>query len=208
MIKCRICGVDTNYKTYCSLKCRNIGYIKEPKNICKICGIKTKNEVFCSEKCQHENIRGIEKIERENRKCILCGYIFRIRKTKKNRYCSRKCKDEHQKILYSGKGSPVYGRKAPKEERDWHSIIMKEAWKDAEYVEKIKKGIQKYKENNEYSPGWDPASIQKRKQTLFRRYGVEHNWQNEEIREKCEITCLERYGNYSWEIGQNEQEPG
>ena len=36
---------------------------------------------------------------------------------------------------------------------------------------------------------------QKLKQTNLEKYGVEHNWQNKEIRQKCLNTSIDRYGN-------------
>ena len=40
----------------------------------------------------------------------------------------------------------------------------------------------------------DPQTIQKKKQTMLKNYGIENPMQSEELREKIKQTCLEKYG--------------
>lgn len=89
-------------------------------NECKICKKETKNKVYCSTECQHEGYRE-KKSDRIKANCIFCGSEFEDTEYRINtigkKYCSRKCKDTHQKELYQGDGNPVYGQEHSEEWR-------------------------------------------------------------------------------------------
>lgn len=91
---------------------------------CLICSTPTKNRVFCSESCQYEGYRKIErdKGRRISRLCVFCGKKFEMHSSDRiihpnKRYCSRECKDSHQKELYKGESNPAFGTKGPAHHR-------------------------------------------------------------------------------------------
>ena len=67
-------------------------------------------------------------------------------------------------------------------------------WKSSEHRKKVKEGQEKFMENSGYWPGTDDYSKNKRKETYLEKYGVDHNWKNKEVREKCDTTCFEKHG--------------
>jgi hypothetical protein len=83
------------------------------RNMCVICGITTKNKKYCSEKCQYEGYR--RKAKKITLICEFCKNPFLVRKQyykihSNKKYCSRQCKDIHQKEVYTGSGNPCYGK--------------------------------------------------------------------------------------------------
>lgn len=166
-------------------------------NRCKICKKETKNKVYCSTKCQHEGYRE-KKSERIKVNCIFCGNEFEDTEYRINtigkKYCSRSCKDTHQKELYQGEGNPVYGQEHSEEWKKWQSDRVTELWKSDEYRQKVKEGQEKFRDENGYWCGTDENSKNKRKDTLLRKYGFDHNWKVKEIRKKCELTSIKNTG--------------
>jgi hypothetical protein len=142
--------------------------------------------------------------EKENLICPNCGINFmkdkaRIKRSK-NHFCSRGCVDEWKKTSMLGEKNHRYGTKHSEEQRQQKSDFMKELWKNEEYRNSVKNSLKCLRESLPYPPGWDENSIKKRKETLKKKFGVEHNWSSRSSREKGEKTCLLLYGKNSWEI--------
>lgn len=172
-------------------------------NECKICKKETKNKIYCSTECQHEGYRE-KKSERIKSNCIFCNNEFedteyRI-KTIGKKYCSRKCKDTHQKELYRGEGNPVYGQEHTEEWKKWQSDRVTKMWESDEHRQKVKDGQERFRDENGHWCGTDEDSKNKRKETWIKNYGVDHDWKVKGIREKCDITSIERYGKTALEI--------
>jgi len=173
-------------------------------NICKnIFETKNKKQKTCSVKCQYESYR-VKKVERVNTNCTLCGCEFSILPNKlengKGKYCSRECKDKHQKIIYLGTNNPTYGLKQSEEQKRKTSIRSKKLWETQEYRNKIKDGINNFIEINGFYPGSDNQTIEKRRKTMFERYGVKHNWVGKYGERKCDLTTIEIYGKTSTDM--------
>lgn len=169
-------------------------------NECKICKKETKNKVYCSTECQHEGYRE-KKSERIKANCIFCSIEFEDTEYRINtigkKYCSRKCKDTHQKELYQGGGNPVYGQEHSEEWKKWQSERVTELWKNEEHRQKVKEGQERFREESGHWCGTDENSKNRRKETWLENYGVDHNWKDEEVRKKCEETCIDRHGKKS-----------
>ena len=165
---------------------------------CKIIyNTKRNNQKYCSVNCQIESSKGIKK-ERIKRICLNCGIEFlKIPSKSAGKYCSRKCKDEHQKEIYKGEKNPSWKRKSSKEEREKRSIMMKKLWEDVEYRKLNNKGKENFIIKNGYYPGTDKNSVEKRKKTMMERYGVPHNWIGKYGTRKCDITTVNVYGKCS-----------
>lgn len=172
-------------------------------NECKICKKETKNKIYCSTECQHEGYRE-KKSERIKSNCIFCNNEFedteyRI-KTIGKKYCSRKCKDTHQKELYQGDGNPVYGQKHSEEWKQWQSERVAKMWESDEHRQKVRKGQEKFRDENGHWCGTNEDSKKRRKETFLENYGVDHGWKDDGIRKKCEETNLKLYGKTSFEL--------
>ena len=168
---------------------------------CEICGknyeYRRKEQKYCSVECQHQSYRK-PKIEKVITICNFCDEEFFILPNKlltgKGKYCSRWCKDNHQKIIYSGTNNPVYGSEHTEEWKKNASIRVKKLWQSDDYKGKIKDGINKFVENNGYHPGTSYTSINNRKKTMIDRYGVTHNWVGKYGERNCDKTTLNLYG--------------
>lgn len=193
---------------YC-ISCRKLSkkkYVSHANG--KTCDICQKNllgqqKVFCSTTCQALGASKRQYQPRKEKLCLFCKNVFLYLSTSNNKslYCSRICKDKHQKIKYEGSGNPCWNRKVSHKERKKRSSIMKEKWStDQEFRKSIKRGQLLFMSASGYWPGTDPQSTEKRNKTLLTRYGVTHAWKSPVIREKCEKTCLKLYGKHSWEI--------
>ena len=99
-----------------------------------------------------------------------------------------------------GPKNPMYGFKMSDFNKEQHSKIMIELWKDPIYVQKIKDGIEKFYLNNDNYIGWNKDSIIKRENTNLEKFGFKNCWSSKEIRLKCENTCIEKYGKTSTEL--------
>lgn len=174
---------------------------------CKVCKKETKNKVYCSVECQYEGYRE-KKVKRIKVNCIFCNNEFEDTEYRINtigkKYCSRECKDVHQKELYKKEGNPVYGHKHSDEWKQRQSKIISKKWKTDEHRQKVKIGQKRFIEENGYWCGTDEKSKNKRKQTYLNLYGVDHNWKNKETREKCDKTCFEKYGLIAIEMASKE----
>jgi len=203
---CPICGDSfyNNRKKYCSKECYTKSQIREKiyKNVCEICGSPHNNKKYCSEKCQHVGSRK-NIVERISVKCEECGEeIITIKSQIRGEYkfCSVECFHKNLKKRYKGENNHRYGTIKSEQEKKHHSEIMLELWKNADYANKVKNGIDNYNLNHEYKIGWEPKSIEKRKNTNINLYGVEHVWSSKEIIKKCKETCLLKYGKTSQEL--------
>lgn len=140
--------------------------------------------------------------------CENCHKEFEIKasslKYGRGKCCSRKCVDENKKRTYAGENNPSYGRKQSLEERQKRSHSMKSAYKrDPSIKDRQRNGIKKYVEKTGYYPGSDPKSIEKKKQTNLKKYGVEWVGANiPELKRRAEETCLKRYGKSSIQMMQ------
>lgn len=170
---------------------------------CKNCNKKTNNKVYCSEECQYEGYKQ-PTAKRIKKNCLFCNEMFEDTEYRINvigkKYCSRNCKDTHQKEIYSGENNPSFARKITEDEKIIRSKATKKLWKQNGHKERVKIGQKKFKDKNGYWPGTDDNSNQKRKETNLSRYGVDHNWKNKEIREKGEKTTILKYGKSSLEL--------
>ena len=171
---------------------------------CQVCEkkyiSKRKTQKYCSVDCQYESYRK-PKIEKVITTCNFCNNEFYILPNKllngKGKYCCRKCKDNHQKIIYSGTNNHSYGKKHSEEWKKNMSIRVKKLWESDEYRNKIKNGFIKFVKTNGYYPGTDEESNKKRKKTMVERYGVLHNWNGKYGKRKCDKTTLINYGKSS-----------
>ena len=142
--------------------------------------------------------------KRVEKTCIKCGTIFVIKESAlkygRGKYCSRKCCDEHKKIICIGAGNGTFGRKMGEDEKRRRSNISTLFWKNPIIKKKRAEAINKFVKVHGYYPGSDILSLNKRKETLMKRYGVDHVWKLKWCRQKCDETCLKRYGKTSWQI--------
>lgn len=173
------------------------------ENKCIQCGTTTKNKKYCSVECQHQGYKKpISK--RIIIQCLYCNKEFQDTEYRINtlnkKYCSRICKDTHQKEKYIGIGNPAFGREISDEERKNRSQVAKKIWEIDGHKEKMKIGRENSLIKNGYWPGTGEDSNLKRKETCLEKYGVDHNWKNKDIREKCEETTIKKYGKTSLEI--------
>jgi G:T-mismatch repair DNA endonuclease (very short patch repair protein) len=172
-------------------------------NKCKTCNKETKNKVYCSTECQYSGYK-VKKVNRVITNCIFCSGKFETLPNKlengKSKYCSRVCKDSHQKQLYSNDGNPLYGKKVSEESKKMKSEMMTELWKSDSHKEKVRNGKERFFEENGFWCGSDEDSINKRKKTMLERYGVDNISKLPETINKRDKTCLEKYGKTSIEI--------
>ena len=151
--KCLKCGnpfpVDRLSRKYCSSKCSNEAKIgktiaskgksrahtfRAREAVCPICSGKfraTKDfgdykQIYCSEACKAKKNPPVEI------KCAYCEGIFIARKGAK-KYCSRKCRDLHYRVLLKGENSPNWkGGKTKKSQclrtsaayAEWRSAVF------------------------------------------------------------------------------------
>jgi len=158
---------------------------------------KNKTQKFCSVECQYNSYK-IQKIEKIKKECIKCGKIYyKIPSKSGSTYCSRECKDLHQKEIYLKEGNPIWGRKYTIIEKKIKSDTIKELWKSEEFRESVKNGQEIFLKKNGYWFGTDDVSKEKRKKTLINRYGIEHNWCGKYGERICDKTTFEKYGKTS-----------
>lgn len=171
---------------------------------CEICGEvfepRTNKSKFCSKECQYESYRK-PKVDRIEVLCLFCQNKFEITEYDKNlgrgKYCSRHCKDMDQKEKYKGENNPMYGKEITEETKEKKSIKMKKVWEDNDYRERRKQSIENFVIKNGFHFGTDEKSKLKRKQTMLKKYGVEHNWIGRYGERKCDETTIKKYGKSS-----------
>lgn len=140
--------------------------------------------------------------------CPVCGNHFEKLRSRmkyaKNHFCSLKCSDEHKKTFMKGKNNPAYGKVMSAEQKEKRSVMMKEMWKDEEYVSKVLasriEAQKKHLEDYGAPLGWSAEAREKRITTIMENFGYKHNWSSPEVRERCEQTCVERHGSTSQEL--------
>lgn len=175
--------------------------------VCEICNKnynpRNKKQKYCSVDCQHKSLRK-PKLEKIKTTCLFCGVEFYTLPNKlekgKSKYCCRKCKDGHQKIIYTGKTNPTYGKKHSEDWKKNASIRVKKLWETEQYINKIKEGMSSFVNRNGYWPGTDEESNIKRKKTMIERFGVNHNWVGKYGYRKCDKTTIELYGKTSVDL--------
>jgi len=170
---------------------------------CKNCEQETKNKVYCSVTCQHTGYKTL-KAKRIECECLLCNSKFEVKEYDitlgRGKYCSRKCKDTHQKELYLGEGNPVYGSEHSEEWKLNTSIRFKDLWNSDEHRNKVKEGQERFFEMNGFWMGTDEISLEKRVKTNIERYGVACVLSLDEYIELREKICMEKYGKTSLEL--------
>ena len=194
----------------CSKKCMDELRQRMNTHNCPICKTPTTNKIYCGEPCQYEGYRRTAtKVELI---CLYCNGVFSVRKAyfklhPEKKYCSRICKDTHQKGLYSGENNPMYGK--PLTGSHIQKIIDGNAKSWIGQAGEIRRKNQKdsielFKQKNGYYPGTDSKSVQKRKETNLKRYGAEYAGMNiPELKERTEKTCMELYGKLPIEMWQD-----
>ena len=171
-------------------------------NKCKICEKETKNKKYCSVTCQHVGYKEI-KVDRIKIKCLFCKVEFESLPNKINngkKYCSRICKDNHQKELYLKEGNPVFNSKHDDEWILWNANRMKKLWETEEHRNKVKIGHEKFFIKNGFWMGTDEKSCLKRNDTNLERYNVKCIFTLDEQIKNRENICLEKYGKTSFEL--------
>ncbi len=161
-----------------------------------------KQKKYCCRTCQIKGTIRTNTRPEQFRKCVGCDaeYKYHWKLGKNAKYCSRKCKDDHQKLIYKGDGNPMYGVTWSDETRNKHKTSIETYWSKQENKEYRKTVMKKTAERLGYWPGSDKASRDIVRQTCIERYGVPHVWMNTEIRQKCEKTSVALYGMKTWEI--------
>lgn len=169
------------------------------EKICELCGkiynAKRSEQKYCTVVCQHNSYKKL-KVDRVERKCLYCDIIFyKIPSKSNSKYCTRKCKDKHQKQLYLGEKNPSYNRIVSDNERQIRSLIFKKKWEeDDSFRKKIRHGQESFFKLNGFWPGTDEKSNEKRRKTMIDKYGISHNWNGKYGERKCDKTTLEIYG--------------
>ena len=174
-------------------------------NVCKICGKETKNKVYCGVICQYEGYRVI-KVKRITKICEYCDDEFEVKRTSKHphRFCSRKCTDLWKKEnALKGEDNPNYGRKHTVEWKKSASDRAKRLWESQKHREKVAKGQHKFLVEHGYWWGWSEASKVKRKETMLKKHGIEHNWNGKFGKGECDKTCIEKYSKSNVKLRQN-----
>lgn len=166
---------------------------------CKICNceLTKKQKQYCSRECQYKGYKK-QKVQRVDLQCIFCNKNFLTKESNlkvkgRGQYCSRKCKDLHQKEKYVGSNNPMYGITHT---RDWlenQKNIITNLWKSEIHRKKVKESMDRFVKENGYYPGQDKNSRDKAKNTLFERYGVYHNWSGIFGNRKCDKTFIENH---------------
>ncbi len=177
------------------------------ENTCLICSkvfkARRAQQKYCSVECQHISYRK-PKVQKVTTSCSFCSNEFTVLPNKllngKGKYCSRECKDKHQKTLYSGVNNPAYGTKMSEDRKKMTSIRNKKLWESEEFKSKRKKIMLEFVQKNGYYPGTDPESRIKAKTTMKKKYGKEHNWLGRYGTRKCDKTTLSKYGKTSAEL--------
>jgi hypothetical protein len=162
-----------------------------------------KKQKYCSEICQYDSYRKL-RVNRITTTCSFCGVEFETLpnklKTGKSKYCSRTCKDNHQKFTYSGSNNPTYGKIYDEKYLKRKSDMMKTFWEDESYRKKVNEGRIRFFLENGYHVGANKSSIDKRKNTMYERYGIYHNWNGQFGTRKCDKTTIDKYGKSSTEL--------
>jgi very-short-patch-repair endonuclease len=177
------------------------------ENTCLICSkvfkARRAQQKYCSVVCQYVAYRK-PKVQKVSTSCSFCSKEFLVLPNKlltgKGKYCSRTCKDKHQKTLYSGVNNPVYGMNQSKDQKKMTSIRSKKLWESEEYKIKHKQSMLEFVKKHGYYPGTDLESRNKAKITMKKKYGKEHNWHGKFGTRKCDKTTLLKYGKTSAEF--------
>jgi very-short-patch-repair endonuclease len=144
------------------------------------------------------NGKFVKHAKRVDKKCQYCGKTFQVKvsdlKYGRGKCCSRKCVDLNKKRTYKGNKNPMFGTQHSNDRKQQISEQTKELWKTDEYRINVRKGIDKFVEENGYWPGTDNLSKYKREQTLLKRYGKKHSWEGEYGTRKGDLTTIKKYG--------------
>lgn len=169
------------------------------KRKCRICNKKLNysQKNYCSEQCQYKGYR-CEKLPRVITKCLSCkcDIITTENRLKRgvDKYCSKKCYGKFLAIKYLGKNNPMFGKESSDENKKKLSDRSKKMWKDEKYRKFMNEMRIKYFEKHGYYLGCDEDSINKRKDTMMKKYGIPHNWSGKYGDRTCDKTTIDKYG--------------
>jgi hypothetical protein len=151
-------------QTHCSMQCRMV------TSKCVQCKVEfshfyKRKRKFCSRFCSNENIQKNKNANLKIIICTNCGIDVQIRKTNTHtKYCSRKCKDLYQRILFANEGNPNFGNSKLKgiprtpEMVEKIRIGVTNTWKDPMRLIKHTVARERYKLKYGYYPMHSPES--------------------------------------------------
>ena len=170
--------------------------------ICSVCSMKLgKQRVYCCRSCQAIGLskRIGPKLEKD---CLFCRTAFIVPVyLQKREFCSRVCKDEHQKYIPGRR----LGQKQSENEIERRKKSVIKAYQNAEMRQRHLNSLYEVELRLGYWSGSDQASRAKSRKTFFERTGYTHPFSDPFVREKCEKTCIKRYGMLSHEFARAEQ---
>lgn len=157
---------------------------------------------YCSVGCQAIGLSQQNAGQKTKKQCEFCkkDFVVPIYLTKR-RFCSRKCKDTNQKYIPGRR----LGQKQQPAEIEKRRASMIETFKRPDVKLRSIQNLYELELRLGYWPGSDEKTKLKRKETYFAKTGFKHPFSNPEVRQKCENSCLKRYGENSWQIGKNSQ---
>jgi len=168
---------------------------------CLVCHKLLKNtKNYCNRTCY---LLKPQKTKIEKRNCLKCNIEFEFRSKLKRKYCTRLCKDLHQKEIYKNTGNPLYGKKWSVITRNKFNISIQIYWSNENNRTKHKKLLHDISKEKGCWFGTSDLSCEKRLNTYIKKYGVSHPWKNPEIRKKCEDTTFSLYKKHSWDIAKS-----
>jgi len=175
--------------------------------LCSWCNneLSKRQRTYCSRSCQMKGVAQSNTCAITiTRLCDVCSVEYEYhpawKQDQNTRYCSRKCKDLHQRTTYVGAGNPAFGTTWTEKQRVLRSASIEAFWSVSENKARHRKAMQRAADRLGHWPGQGLISQENRKRTYADVYGVEHPWMNPEIRQKCEVTTLALYGKHTWEI--------
>jgi hypothetical protein len=172
------------------------------KNDCLICGNENPKHGMktCCRKCADE----LKKINsREKRKCLMCEIEFEIRKKDERQLCSEECRKKWQQMPENIEKRINSSKIAIKEKFGVDNVFQlknikeklketkKEKYGDENYNNKDKMIITK---KEKYGEGYLKKSIEKIKENLMDKYGVDHPLKIQKFLDKKTKTTFNKYG--------------
>ena len=165
---------------------------------CKMCEnpLVRQQKVYCSMQCKGRDSKLCRPtIQWITKACLQCGEMYKLNsKNILSKYCSRECKDRYLKIKFLGENNPSFEREVSDDERKKRSVSMKLRWEDEDYRRRVSDSRIDFVDKNGFWPGTDKESLEKRKDTCIKNYGVSHPWSCPEVRQKCVETTFLRHG--------------
>lgn len=181
--------------------------IKYPKNRRKRAGVKSVCK-FCGKEIYKYNEHCIDYCQSHKMKCYICGKEFDLKSRylnetsiKENKFvCSQKCatikasRNHDYKKSYKTMSDNYYDKTGYKnpwsnpEVKQKSINTTKELYGEDFYVNKSKRMWENRTQEEK------DRIFNKIKNTNLKVYGVDNVWKSKEIRDKCNKTCIEKYG--------------